>query len=113
MFGHGYFSGETAFGLRGSNPHGRKPCRVRLFPDPTFCTTVVARTLLSAQAWPVVKTTVTSPETRVMQVRILPRSYVRVVEMGRRLMFRCRMFPGLNKLCGSTFLSEQDPANAD
>ena len=40
--GHGYFLGETAFGLGGSNPRHR----VRMFPDQYLVH--VARTLVSA-----------------------------------------------------------------
>ena len=36
VIGHGYFSGEAAFGLRGSIPHARKRCRDRMFPDQNF-----------------------------------------------------------------------------
>jgi hypothetical protein len=45
---------------------------------------------------PVVKTMVTSPGKREMQVRILPRDYARVVQMAGRQVFRCRMLPGFN-----------------
>ena len=44
---------------------------------------------------PVVKTTVTSPLKRVMQVRVLPREFVPAWSKTEgHLVFRCRLFPG-------------------
>jgi hypothetical protein len=53
---------------------------------------------LKRWVWPVAKTTVTSPEEREMQVRILPRNYARVAKLAKRLVFRGRRFPGQRNL---------------
>ena len=45
---------------------------------------------LKRWVWPVVKATVTSPQERKMQVRILPRNCARVAKLAKRLMFRGR-----------------------
>jgi len=70
----------SEFQGRGRSPEIQGTWRNRA---PSRLFSLVPRRALKRWVWPVVKTTVTSPQEREMQVRILPREYARVAELAK------------------------------